>query len=318
MSLQVESESPFFLVGCTRSGTTILRDLLNSHPRLTIPGESHFIVPFYQAYGDPRDEREAVELARKTLHFWRVRCWELPLTPADFAGYRSFRDMVLRLYETWARLRNRPRWGDKTPYYVLTFPVLRELFPGAKIIHIIRDGRDVALSWLRSKYDPCNLFVAAAKWRERVRRGRQAGAPLLGRSYMEVRYEALLAEPARTLQAVCAFLGEEFHEAMLRPTRGSDSRAESELLASNHGKWKTRMSRRDRILFESVAGDLLEELGYVTEGCRRRISRLEQWMWKTHHFWGRKARWLTIPSQRAQLPGYLALRWACLRARLKA
>jgi len=142
--LRVESGSPIFIVGCARSGTTLLRDLLRAHPRLTFPIESHFIPAFGKAYGDPRSAREAIRLARRILNFGWVRPWGLPLAPEDFADCRSYRQVVCRLFEAWARQENKPRWGDKTPRYVLWIPELVALFPGAKIIHIYRDGRDVA------------------------------------------------------------------------------------------------------------------------------------------------------------------------------
>jgi len=327
MATPVEGDSPIFIVGCTRSGTTLLRDLLRSHPRLTFPNESHFIPAFYRAYGDPQDQRQAVQLAEKILNFWWVRRWGMSLQPSDFADCRSFREVLCRLYAAWARQENKPRWGDKTPYYILAIPLLVELFPAAKVIHVYRDGRDVALSWLRSRYDPCNLFMAATFWKQRVNRGREAGAALPRESYMEVRYEALLAEPARTLQAVCSFLGEAFDEALLRPTPLPGSTApvpwrvrpasSTEIVPANAGKWKTQMSAADRILFESVAGDLLEALGYETEGRRRHISKAEEWMWRLHHHCGTLVRRLTVRSRRQQLGADLRVRWAELHARVR-
>src|SRR5262249_20192115 len=154
------SESPIFIVGCPRSGTALLRDLLRSHPRLSFPGESHFIPALYRGYGDPNNEREACALASRILESAWVKAWGLALEPSAFAGERSYAKIVSRIFEAWAEKERKPRWGDKTPRYVVEIPLLMKLFPDAKILHIIRDGRDVALSWISAGFGPRNVFTA--------------------------------------------------------------------------------------------------------------------------------------------------------------
>ena len=327
MEMRVESDSPIFVVGCPRSGTTLVRDLLRSHPRLTFPGESYFVPVFYRAYGAPRDARQAVQLGARILDTWWVSLWQLPLGPEDFADCRSYCQVVCRLYEAWARQENKPRWGDKTPAYLAWMPLLLELFPNAKFIHVYRDGRDVALSWLRTRWDPGNLYVAARLWKRRVRRGRQIGATLPRSTYLEVRYETLLAQPRETMQQVCDFVGEPFDEVVLRPSRlvlssvrrdtGGEAASLTEIVTGNRNKWKREMPRADRVLFESVAGDLLDELGYETEGCRRVISGPERWMWECHH----RAKWFLLRLtgrvlRFRHLVSLARMRWALLRAGL--
>jgi hypothetical protein len=286
-------DSPIFIVGCPRSGTSLLRDLLRSHPRLTFPGESHFIPAFFKAYGDPQNEREARRLAARILRLRWLKRWGLPLDPAQFSRERSYRRIVCRIYQEWARSENKPRWGDKTPQYVTEIPTLLEIFPAGKIIHIYRDGRDVALSWLRTKLGPANLYTAASSWKELVSTGRNVGARLSPKTYLEVRYEALLVSPKEIMKRICEFVGEPFTEEVLKPNsrRTYPSlkfglRHFTEIIDTNMNNWKSEMSLSDRILFESVAGDLLESLDYETEGRVRRISKPEQLMWTAHHyFW---------------------------------
>ncbi len=296
------NDSPIFIVGCARSGTALLRDLLRSHPRLTFPGESHFIPALYRGYGDPKNEREACALAARILGTSWVKAWSLSLDPSAFAGDRSFAQVVARLYEAWAEKEHKPRWGDKTPRYVLEIPLLVKLFPDAKILHIIRDGRDVTLSWLRVGFGPLNVYTAAQDWREMVQAGRRDGAALGGEKCLEVRYESLLSEPDATMRKVCAFIEEPFTEAVLRPSPLepghysapiigkplSGRRRPNEIVRDNAGKWKKAMTPSRRALFESIAGDLLRELGYETERRARSISTLERWLWRTHH----RLRWM--------------------------
>lgn len=281
------TQSPVFIVGASRSGTGLLRDLLRSHPRLAFPGESHFIPAFYRGHGHPRSERQAQALARRILALSWVRTGFSP-TPelSAFAGARSFQELIAPLYEEVARADGKRRWGDKTPRYTGEIPTLLELFPQGRVLHIHRDGRDVALSMRRRRFAQ-NLFVAATLWRSRVSRARDDGRRFPA-NYAEVRYEALLANPEETMRAVCAFIGEPYTDRVLRPTRPSGMApagraaligrrpsprvaALTEIDPTNTDHWRS-MAVTDRALFESVAGDLLAALGYETEGLAGPIS----------------------------------------------
>jgi hypothetical protein len=321
------TESPIFIVGCPRSGTALLRDLLRSHPHITFPSESHFIPKLFRAYGDPQNERQAIQLANVILKMRWVRAWGLSLDPSSFADCRSYREVLSRLYEKWTRKEGKIRWGDKTPQYVAEIPTLLEIFPSCKIIHIYRDGRDVALSWLRAGFGPENVFTAACRWKHLVNAGRRTGTNLSPETYLEVSYETLLFHPEATMKRVCAFLNEPFCHDVLRrnllaaeviSVRRRTSVSDSEIIKSNTGKWKEAMSPSDRILFESVAGDLLRALGYETEGRTRHISRAEQIKWKMHSaFWSfRQILYMRNPGSWAI--SRLFFRWAEIRRRLRS
>ncbi len=289
---------PFFIVGCARSGTTLLRDLLRSHPRLTIPNESHFIPAFYHCYGNPKSVREAVVIARAILRLQYVQAWALPMTEQTFADCRTYDEIISRIYQAWARKEGKPRWGDKTPHYVTRIPVLAKAFPDARFIHIYRDGRDVARSWIRARFGPQNVFTAAQDWKARVTAGRQSGLALPRHRYLEVKYETLLERPEETMQKVCLFLDELYDPAVLQrnlqPGRrraslfgGRDlGLRERAIIQTNSDKWKAGMSSADQLLFESVAGDLLQELGYEVNGQTRNVTWLERFGWRGHNlFW---------------------------------
>jgi len=186
---------PIFIVGCPRSGTTLLRDLLRSHPNLTLPPESQLIPRFYRAYGDPSSDREAWLRARRILHNPRIASWGISTSEAEFAGCRSFSRVIRRLFEVWAAKEGKPRWGDKTPHYVRHLPLILRLFPEAQVIHIIRDGRDAALSWIRAGFEPRNLYVAARMWNDWVAKGRRDGALLPPGTYLS--YATKLCWPSR-------------------------------------------------------------------------------------------------------------------------
>ncbi len=274
----------------------MLRDLLRAHPRITFPGESHFIPLYYRAYGDPRTEREARQLGRRILGLRWVKRWGLNLDPSCFQHCRSFRQVIAQLYEAWAEQEGKERWGDKTPQYGMEIPLLHEIFPDCQFIHIYRDGRDAALSILAAGFGPQNLYVAANHWCHFVKTISAAGAALPSGAYLAVGYEALLTAPEETMRQVLAFLGEPFDSGVLKPNFlerderrlliGGSKRtyvSETEIVQSNWDKWKTQMTANERLLFESIAGDLLVELGYETNGSVRRISTTEELHWNFRH-----------------------------------
>lgn len=322
---------PFFIVGCHRSGTTLLRNLLRSHPDLAIPGESHFIPLVYRGYGDPVDDRSARRLARRILGLYWVRRWRLGLLPSQFDDCRSVADIAARLYGEVARREGAARWGDKTPDYVREIPTLAAIFPDARFLHIVRDGRDVALSIGRTSFGPGSVPTAARHWRDHVEAGRRDGPPLGAARYAEIRYEDLVGRPETTMREVCAFLGEPFDERVLAParydwrdypktwgSRPATNVSESRIVASNAGKWKREMDPGDVEVFEGVAGGLLAELGYETSGSGRQLGRVR----RAGHRAADRIRWLgyelSRPNKRLWVSAEGYLKWTRIRARLRS
>ena len=280
------SGSPFFVVGCPRSGTSLLRDTLRAHPAISIPPESHFIPRLYSAWADPNSDREASALARRILSLQSVRKWELELEPSDFSSCRRFAEILDLLFGDFARREGKSRWGDKTPQYVGHIQLLNRLFPDARFIHIYRDGRDVVESWLRTGFTPGNAFRAARGWRAYVEAGRDGGSTL-GDRYLEVRYETLVIQPEETMRGVCDFIGEAFTEAMLeRPDNSAlhrpyrTTQVAPGISRTKASAWKRGMPLRDRTIIESVAGELLAELDYELEGLGRPLSATRRSWWE--------------------------------------
>src|SRR4051794_27962840 len=125
-----------FVVGCSRSGTTLLRALLDAHPLLAVPPESHFAV--------------APRLRRLGRDPW-FRLWGIE--PPDLRGL-DVADAVRAVFAAYAAAQGKPRYADKTPHYVSHLPLLAERFPEARFVHVVRDGRDVALSLLEVPWGP--------------------------------------------------------------------------------------------------------------------------------------------------------------------
>jgi hypothetical protein len=283
---------PVFVVGCGRSGTTLLRLMLDAHPELAIPGETHFLITLWDQRSrfESNGRLDAEALVRRAMSSHQFRYWE---TPEDAVLRRvaalppdaAFADAIGCMYMAYADEHGKRRWGDKTPQYVRSMPLLSDIFQGSRFVHVIRDGRDVALSYLSLRWGPPNVWRAAQIWRQDVSAGRRAGAALGSGRYHEVRYERLVAEPEATLREVCSFLGLAFDAAMLEYHRAGDERLASRPdRASHHGSstmpvtqglrdWRTQMPAGQVRAFESVAGPLLMELGYERRFPRISLAR---------------------------------------------
>jgi hypothetical protein len=283
-----------FVVGTPRSGTTLLRLMLDAHPEIAIPSETHFITDVVRAFQMRRMDAQRLINLLVAHNRWgdfhldpdelRTRFERIePLNAAD--AVRAF-------YRLYAEKQAKPRWGDKTPGYVKKLRTIGKLFEEARPIHIIRDGRDVALSMLSMNWGPDTVEKAAEVWERRIRSARQAAAGLP--HYKEVRYENLIEDTEPVLRGVCEYIEVDFEVAMLDYHRSAADRLKekerdlhktgkvklqpaaarmaSHALATRPpqtdrlARWRTEMSAEDVTTFESVAGELLSELGYELAG----------------------------------------------------
>lgn len=257
--------------------------MFTSHPEMAVPYESHFVVSMGRDASRAQYETDRGFAAEKFLKDLQTqfafRQWALPteevrgvLTspPPD-----SFADGVRRVFALYARRQGKRRYADKTANYVLSIPLLARLFPEAYFVHVIRDGRDVGLSWLDTGWDfgPQTVEEAALYWRYYVQRGRRAASQVGPQRYREIRYEDLVADPATALQELCGVLELSYHPAMLKYFERAPElldamprpEAHKNLLRSvTRGlrDWRQDMSSGDAALFEDLAGELLEALGY--------------------------------------------------------
>jgi hypothetical protein len=275
-----ESRYPFpFIVGCERSGTTLFRLMLDAHPDMAVPPESYFIVDLYRRrhrYERSNRPYDSIALAHDLAGSRWFRAWGLPAKELATTMRREegvdFAEAIRKVYRAYARMHGKSRYGDKTPAYVQHIRSLAGIFPEARFVHIIRDGRDVATSLAEVQWGPGDVLEAALQWRERVARGRHARMELGGHRYLEVRYEQLVAEPEPLLREVSGFLELPFVEAMVRhsetaleriPGR-SDGLHRRAATAPVTGvrDWRRDMAREDLEAVEAAVGDLLDELGY--------------------------------------------------------
>ena len=271
---------PCFVIGFQRSGTTLLRLMLDNHPEIAIPLDVTGLWARYHArlgrYDHLRAETELRRLVEDLTAEERIRLWGLDLTADEVLRSLSapgFPGVIDAFYTTYARRKGKRYWADKDPGNMTRLHLVQEWFPDARVIHIIRDGRDACLSLLAQEFGYDDLLPCAAGWREQVWWVRCIGTVLGPERYHEVRYEDLVAEPEARLREISAFLGVEYSPAML----AYPDNVEKSIPASkrhiwplidrppqkdNVGRWKSRMSPAERICFEKRAGDVLRELRY--------------------------------------------------------
>jgi len=202
---------------------------------------------------------------------------------------------IAAIFEAYAAVRGKPRWGDKTPLYMQYLGLLERLFPTALYVHLIRDGRDAALSFLsvpggvvtEGWGHPRDAAGFACQWATEVRAARRLGARLGPGRYAELRYESLVAAPAVELRRVCAFAGLAYDDAMLDYVGRTDSARKAHQQRLNEPPrqgmrdWRTELDPAERKRFEAVAGDLLDELGYETGDRRTARARLASYRVRT-------------------------------------
>lgn len=275
------SERPIFIVGAQRSGTTLLRYILSSHPQIYIPPESNFI-PRYFGQGERStfSRERAVEIVEGILGYSTFfKDWKLNLPDAekvvDSSPDLTPGEIINTLYTEYASQYGSTRWGDKSPIYSDYMDLIQRIFPNAQFIHIIRDGRDVSVSMLKTYHSArffyVDLYYAAEVWKQRVIMARRSGQRMGQSNYYELHYEDLTANPEEEIRKICEYLDEKFDNVMTEPysvakmfyhSKGIHSNTRKPLNTDSVGRWKVAMSDQDQRLFQSVACDLLRELGY--------------------------------------------------------
>ena len=279
---------PLLILGVRRSGTTLLRVMLDRHSQLAVPDESYFVPQLADRHLRRIDpDKFADDLRRlNTLTEWEVPLEQVRerLSPEMPTG-----TAIGTVYAVYAEGQGKRRWGDKTPMYMQNLRLLERLFPDALFVHLIRDGRDAATSFLamprgivtETWMHPRTPADFACQWRTEVAAARRLGRRV-GPRYLEIRYEDLVADVEGALRRICAFAQLGYEPAM------ADYAGKVDLSAKPHQQslerppttglrdWRTQMSPVDVAAFEHVAGDLLRELGYETSTAPDAAGRLRR------------------------------------------
>ncbi len=269
---------PLFVVGMPRSGTKLLRDLLNQHPEIYIPtSESHFIPHFFHLFGSPPDlSSKAVrdqfydeltkrnfftQMERQGLVLTRESIDEIP----DKTSWDSIFSTIFKFYAATDK-ENPIIWGDKTPSYINCTLLLKRGFGNARFIHIVRDPRDCSLS-VRNAWSK-NIFRAAHQWRKGIEKINE-DAQALGSDYMEITYEDLLSHPVQALSRICHFLDIEFTPSMTKLGRATENlgsaKGKLDIVGTNQNKYLTELAPRQVKRIEEIVYPAIRFTNYSLE-----------------------------------------------------
>lgn len=278
---------PIFVLGCPRSGTTLLQLMLHAHPRIGMPPETRFLLPLYERrneFGDLRVEANRRALATAIVEPRKTRFYELGLDAKEVAdeivaGPPTLGSAFGIVFRAYARRFGKVRWGDKRPAYYQHLPTILRLFPNAQLVHLIRDGRDCVASLKRMPWFHGDAYVGAATWAEAIDSCRRAAQRLPDDTFFELRYENLVADPEARLTELCEFLGEKYDPAMAEPYKIANEiiperknwhrGTRDEVSGQRAGTWQERLEPWEAALCETVIGRRLVANGYELTGLPR-------------------------------------------------
>ena len=261
-------QGPVFIVGLSRSGTKLIRDLLNQNDQIAIPDiETHFIpdllernLSLVEAYEKVKQSAFIKIYDSRGIALPKLESFE-KLLKTD--STTKFIELLLKYYANEGSFKwdEKVIWGDKTPLYLRHLDILEKHFSTSKVVHIIRDPRDRALSvkktWGKS------MYRTTEKWRQEIEDSLPFRKDV--NSMIEIRYEDLITHPEKTLTKVCEFLGVPFQEKMLQLKKPSEKHGEnSKLLKINKSNTSKYLDSPVKVIkkIEEIAGPLMEEYGY--------------------------------------------------------
>jgi len=277
--------APIFIVGANRSGTTLLRLLLNAHSAVAIPDEINYFYGFdwtvsYHDWRAPSLSTTAYRgfvdrfLAANAPNVPGLDC--SPLRDEILNGPPDLRRPYMLLLEQWAALHGKPRWGEKTPGNIYHADLLIDMFPDALFVHVVRDPRGGVASMNRVSFFPDDAVLNALNRHKVMTHGRaflRRSVPVQQRT--EVRYEDLVSDPRGTLRQLCGFLDLSYEEEMLRfhfdakhfmteeAASSFNAAATTPISRDRAERWRTALSSDEIAAVEALCANEMAEFGYL-------------------------------------------------------
>jgi hypothetical protein len=283
---------PVFIGGCGRSGTTLLGAMLGSHPQYLTTPEAKFNTVAYMKCLQDRETVDLPSAIKRIQAHWSFRVFSVALDADEFIRLvpdASYSDLVRWIVEQYGQSVGKIQptvWIDHTPDNILHARHLFDLYPDAKMIHLVRDGRAVAASVIKLDWGPNTVDAAANWWIHKVAHGFAVEALYGADRVMRVRYEDLVTDPATILETICNFLELEYVGEMQLgsgyriPPYASQGHelVGSRLDKSRIGGWRSQLTPRQIEIIEYIADNVLHTLGYelLYGGFARHVTLVEQ------------------------------------------
>ncbi len=259
---------------CGRSGTTLLGSMLGAHSECLCTPESQFKTDIFLKLKNNKKSITDIEYALYLIkNHWRFKIWGIPINSypqEQITSYQELINFIVKLYGEKVGKPNPKIWIDHTPTNMKFSSTLIDLFPDAKFIHIVRDGRAVASSLIPLDWGPNTIDKAAHFWLKRLRYGIEAENSIKKGHIIRISFEKLVENPQETLEGICTFLNITYEGQMLKGTGfnvPSYTAGQHSLIGKPPDKsriniWKEKLTSRQIEIFESIAGDTLLKLGY--------------------------------------------------------
>jgi hypothetical protein len=278
-------QAPIFIIGSERSGTTLLLAIMGCHPNIAVPEVTWYYPrfrPYLHTYGDLGDIANFNTLAHEMANGLRVPYWRMTdANPASFGAEiaaraadieQSYTGVFAAMFERYADYVNKPRWGEKTPGNVFYIEQILQDFPNAQFVYIYRDCRDASAEFIESQFGPTNAYSSAVMWRDGQQAVKRFRDSLGENQWLNIRYEDFVRDPVVSLKNMCAFLGEDYDDALMefhttpvaqRRGKTKDNWALAHPITDRHvGIYKNQLSLDQQGIMSWLAGDLMRELGY--------------------------------------------------------
>lgn len=287
---------PLFIIGTERSGTNLLRLLLNTHSHIAIPHPPHIMKNFFKLeplYGDLNADVNFKKLIMDVVKMVELHPypWEIKLDRERIfndARERNLINVFFSIYNQYLKSTQKKRWGCKSTFMIHYVALVLKYYPSSKFLYMVRDGRDVAASAKKSIFNRYCVYYTANLWKKEQQSGIYWLSKLTRDNIILIKYEELLRHPEETVRSVCSFLGEPYEENMLNFFRTEEARKSGSMSISwnntskpiikdNFEKFNTELRKNEICLFEAIAGPELDYFSYqltqpfhISEGMRAR------------------------------------------------
>lgn len=290
---------PILMIGTQRSGSNLLRLMLNQLPGIAAPHPPHILqrmMPLMAKYGDLSQDKNFAVLVDDVCRLVELNPvpWEgVVLDRADVARRCRARSLVAvfgAVYDVLAETQGAQTWLCKSMQNVMYLPQIDAYYPEAKYLYLFRDGRDVAVSFRKAVVGEKHYYHIANEWATAQRLAIKQRSITPPERFINVTYEELTSRTEDTMRRLCAFLGVTYSPSMLEYHKSEEARRAAEssalwgnvvkpVMSDNTRKFLREASEEDISIFESVAGDVLDALGYervyVPRGKERKFSEAD-------------------------------------------
>jgi hypothetical protein len=289
--------NPIFIIGTERSGTNLLRLILNSHSSIAVPHPPHimkFFDPLVSSYGDLANDRNFRQLINDVCRMVELHPYPWEIKPERervflHAQDRSLISIYFAIYDQYLEFTGKKRWACKSTFMIEHVAEILRYYPDARFIYMVRDGRDVAVSAKSSIFNHFHVYYSARRWKREQQAGLSWLSGLPPKQIMLLKYENLITDPASVTESICGFLGERFEERMLEYYLSREAKKSGSLsiswentakpvLSNNAEKFRQCLTEKEVLLFEAIAGNELNELGYPLTHPLKKLQEMHDVM----------------------------------------